>query len=68
MPGIGGIEGIQLLKEKCPAIRIIAMTAGRADMPSEKTLKAATKVGADAVMTKPVTRDELKAVLDTLYD
>lgn len=63
MPGMGGIEGIQFLRESYPKARIIAMTGGWENMEPDKVLAAAEKIGADTGMKKPITLDALGAAL-----
>lgn len=66
MPGIGGIEGIRLLREKFPGTPIIAMTGGWEGMSPDKTVEAAVKVGADLGLPKPFTANDLTAALENL--
>ncbi len=62
MPGLNGIEGLPLLREKAPDTPIIMMTSF-AD--ANKTLEAISG-GAFDYLTKPVTRDQIRKVLDQL--
>lgn len=64
MPGIGGIKGIQLLKSKFPNMKVFAMSGGSEGMNKEKSLKAASMIGADAVLMKPFTAEQLDALLE----
>ncbi len=59
MPGLGGIEGIQMIRKDWPSVPILAISAGFQCMASDKTLSAATKVGADATLPKPFDQAEL---------
>jgi CheY-like chemotaxis protein len=63
-PGIGGIEGIKLIREKHPDAKIIAMSGGFGPMDKEQALKAAKQAGADAVLAKPFLPEELLKVVD----
>jgi len=63
MPGVGGIEGIMRMRALKPDLPIIAMSAGFEDMSGDKASAAALKVGATAVIAKPVERDELYEIL-----
>ncbi len=64
MPGIGGIEGIIRIHAIKPNLPIIAMSAGYDDMTSEKANEAALKIGAVAVLSKPVEKDDLLAAVE----
>ena len=59
MSGMGGIEGIQRMREVRPQAKILATSAGYSGMTSEAALKAAEKIGADAVLPKPFSLKEL---------
>ncbi len=65
MPGMGGIEGIQIIKQTWPTVSLIAMSAG-ADPKTSKThvgnthvLSAARYMGAHALLPKPFTAGDL---------
>jgi DNA-binding response OmpR family regulator len=60
MPGMDGIEGIRRLRQAWPEIKIVAMSAGFSEMSSGSALRAATKIGADAVLPKPFALDDLR--------
>ena len=66
MPGMGGIEGIQRMREIRPEIKILAASAGYSEMSSDAALKAAEKIGADAIMTKPFSLDDLRDAVSGL--
>jgi DNA-binding response OmpR family regulator len=67
MPGIGGIEGMALLRTKRPDLPIMAMSGGLAErMQSDKALAAASKVGAQATLAKPFGPDDLLAAVKPL--
>ena len=59
MDGMGGIEGIAEIGSLNKDIPIIATSAGYKDMPAEKALLAARKIGATAALPKPFTPEEL---------
>ena len=59
MPGIDGIAGIPQLRKKMPDVGVIAISAGNAAVESDDVLIAARRAGADAVMKKPFTIDQL---------
>jgi len=66
MPGMGGIEGIQRLKQDFPGSKIIAMTGGWGSMSAADTVLAAQKIGADGGLQKPFTATDLQDVLESL--
>ena len=68
MPGMGGIEGISRIKKNWPDINIIAISAGFGNMDKEKTLKAAALQGADRVLPKPFSEEELTGVIGELLN
>lgn len=69
MPGESGIEVIQRVRENWPDVKIIAMSGGYGDeMESGKTLEAAAKVGADATLAKPFSKQRLIDLLTELTE
>ncbi len=68
MTGMGGIEGIQRMREVRPEVKILATSAGYSDMTPQAALKAAEKIGADAVLPKPFALDDLRDVAARLLD
>ncbi len=66
MTGMGGIEGIQRMREVRPEVKILATSAGYSEMTSKAALKAAEKIGADAVLTKPFSLNELRELVTGL--
>ena len=66
MAGMGGIEGIQRMREMRPDIKILATSAGYSEMSPDAALKAAEKIGADAVIPKPFSLDDLRNVVSGL--
>ncbi|MDA8637989.1 response regulator [Rhodospirillales bacterium] len=59
IPGMGGIEMIQRIRASSPACKIVAVSAGYADMPGSDAIQAAIKIGADLGYIKPVDMDAL---------
>ena len=59
MPGIDGIEVINLCRKRFPALKIIAMSGGRRKITADFNLKSATMLGADATLAKPFAKDHL---------
>lgn len=66
MPGIGGIEGIQHIRENWPDIKIIAISGGWNASDGSDALSAAKKIGADAVLKKPFDMAVLGATIEKL--
>jgi CheY-like chemotaxis protein len=60
MPGMGGIEGIKLIRQKYPDIAIIAMTGGSGADDAANLLAKARFVGADDLVLKPFEMDDLR--------
>lgn len=71
MPGMGGLEAIQRIKATHPEIAIVAMSAGDRGIEISNVLKAAKKIGADAVLSKPFDErqliDQIEALLKVRY-
>ena len=66
MTGMGGIEGIQRMREVRPEVKILATSAGYSDITSKAALKAAENIGADAVVAKPFSLNELRELVTGL--
>ena len=66
MPGMGGIEGIKILKDKFPALPVIAISGGWADLDPAEAIKAAKKIGADAGVRKPISIVDFNLALDEI--
>ena len=59
MPGMGGIEGIAQIREQWPDAKIIAISGGFMGKSKEDALEASKIVGADSILPKPFTDEEL---------
>ena len=68
MTGMGGIEGIRRMREIRPQIKILATSAGYLEMTPDDALKAAEKIGADAILPKPFGLDELRQSVARLLE
>ncbi len=68
MPGMGGIEGIQRVREKWPDAKILSISAGWKSMEKEKALEAAEQVGADFILAKPFTEEDLLKALTEIEE
>lgn len=69
MPGISGLELCEKLIQHNPAVKIIAISGGTANVPggASEYLKLAGKTGVVRTMTKPVAPEDLQqAVKDVL--
>lgn len=67
MPGMGGIEGIQIIKSTWPEVAIIAMSAGKDQKADNaQVLAAARYMGADALLPKPFTASDLTFLVEAV--
>ena len=54
MPGMGGLEGIKVIKSAWPRVKVVAMSAGlETRITPERATNAALRHGADAELKKP---------------
>ncbi len=65
MPHVDGTEVIVKLKAKSPALPILAISGGGANVPAEEALRLAREQ-ADSVLTKPFSKAEILAAVDDL--
>jgi DNA-binding response OmpR family regulator len=63
MGGMGGIAGIQVLKEKFPTLPVIAISGGLAELDPDDAIAAAQMIGADAGVKKPISAIDFDAAL-----
>ena len=63
MPGQEGFETISVFKALSPEVRIIAMSGG-GSIRRDDVLDQARSLGADEVLAKPFTRDQILGVLN----
>ena len=66
MPTIDGLEVIQAVRADHKGVKIIAISGGGWRQPSPQVLGTAEMFGADAILFKPFTRQELLAVVKTV--
>lgn len=67
MPGMGGIEGIGIIKATWPEVSIVAMSAGAEQkVESTKVLSAAKHIGAHALLPKPFTASDLTFLIEAV--
>lgn len=66
MPGIGGLEGIPLFKEKYPDASILAISGGWNETSPEEALREARSMGAHWGLKKPFTFSELSEALSNI--
>ena len=66
MTGMGGIEGIMRMRKARPEVKILATSAGYSDMSPKAALEAAEKIGADAVLPKPFSINDLRELVTGL--
>ncbi|GFM37015.1 response regulator [Desulfovibrio psychrotolerans] len=65
MPEQDGLQTIMQLKREFPAVRVVAMTAGASYLSIENARAAATLIGADAFIEKPL---DHRVLLDTMAE
>ncbi len=64
MEGMGGVAGISQIRARNAEIPIIAMSAGfEGAMTSKDALEAARKIGANAIVPKPISVESLAAAI-----
>ena len=68
MAGMGGLAGIEKLRELRSDIMIIAMSAGYSEMSAAEALEKAQEIGADAVLPKPFPIAELFLTVTRLLE
>ncbi len=67
MPGMGGIEGIQIIKSTWPDVSIVAMSAGvEQKVANTQVLSAARHMGAHALLPKPFTASDVVILVDAV--
>jgi CheY-like chemotaxis protein len=60
MPGMGGIEGVMMLRKLHPGLALVAMSGGLdGQMEANASLTAASKIGAGATLQKPFSDQKL---------
>lgn len=67
MPDKDGVETIRDVRKRYPGIKIVAMSGG-GHVAKESYLKMAQLFGADAVLAKPFTREELLRTVAAVLD
>lgn len=63
MPGVDGVEGTELIKEKYPQIKVMILTTFK----EEEDIQAAIGSGADGYILKDIEPDELIAAIKNAY-
>jgi CheY-like chemotaxis protein len=66
MPERDGIETIRDLRARWPGVKLIAVSAGSRGLEPNLLLRAATVMGADATLQKPVEHDALLKLVERL--
>lgn len=72
MPDKDGFELIRDIRKSLPALKIIAMSAGASELSGPGTsgnevLNHAKRLGADAILNKPLEREKLKTTMEGLF-
>lgn len=65
MPDMDGIEFLMRLREAFPDVKTL-MISGGGSLPSENVLGAASMLGADRVLEKPFTLEELQGAVQAI--
>lgn len=69
MPGMGGLQGMRLIRKTWPKVKIISMSAGIEDkVTSVDALNASRRIGIDGQIGKPFTMEDLGAVIDAVFE
>lgn len=69
MPGMGGIEGIGVIKSTWPNVAVVAMSAGAEHkLNPVQALAAAKYMGADALLPKPFASEDLMFLIEALLE
>ncbi len=68
MPNMDGLELIPKLKIQVPNMRVVATSGGYQAGRGIDLLRVAERAGADRILAKPFTIDELRATLESLID
>jgi len=69
MPGMGGIEGISVIKTTWPNVKIVAMSAGaERRLDTSQALSAAKYMGADALLPKPFHDSDINFLIEALLE
>jgi CheY-like chemotaxis protein len=66
MPGGGGLEVIQTLKQTGSPLRVLAISGGEGEQSSDSCLQRAKAAGADGALTKPFDRKQLLNAVETM--
>src|SRR3954452_2743535 len=61
MPNKEGIETIIEIKKFWPSVKVIAVSGGSRSATSDQPLQMASRLGADATLSKPLRAEQLKA-------
>jgi len=68
MPGMNGVEGIALIHETWPGVRVVAMSAGAESQTHGDALHAAREAGACAILPKPFTANDLTQLIQATIE
>jgi CheY-like chemotaxis protein len=69
MPGMGGIEGISIIKATWPRVAVVAMSAGaERRLDPSQALAAAKYMGADALLPKPFAPEDMHVLIETMLE
>jgi DNA-binding response OmpR family regulator len=68
MPGMGGVEGIRHVRANWAPVPIVAFSEGLGGrMDPDQALLAAQKIGADAILSKPLSEPRVMAAVRSVF-
>jgi CheY-like chemotaxis protein len=67
MPDMDGIECLLQIRREAPRTKVLAVSAGEGLLRSEFVLSLAVKLGADGVLKKPFTSEQLAHAIQSIF-
>lgn len=63
MPDVDGLEVVRAVREEFPGTPVVAMSGGSSRLPGGDALRLASCLGAQAVLAKPFTEQQLRETI-----